>query len=206
MDTKAYNKMTTASADMTKMLIQSQADLFSMFADTAKGTPAAPFFDAAAKMQRAALEGIESVTQAVTKEPTKAAAKKAVKNAEAPMKAAAKAMKKAVDAQADMMIDAGVETVAVSAKAKDAVSKAAKSASKGDMSALYDDLTAVTGIGPSTMKKLHAEGIRTISDLASTSAKDLGAVLEKANVRILKYTPADWIADAKGLMKASKAA
>jgi len=206
MDTNDYKKMSTASVDMTKMLIQGQVDLFNMFADTAKGTPAAPFFDAAAKMQRAALEGMDSVADAVKKEPTKAATKKAVKAAEAPMKAAAKAMKKAVDAQADLMVDAGVEAVAATSKTKAAVSKAAASAKKGDMSSLYDDLTAVTGIGPSTMKKLHAEGIRTISDLASTSAKDLGAVLEKANVRILKYTPADWIADAKGLMKASKAA
>jgi predicted flap endonuclease-1-like 5' DNA nuclease len=206
MDTEAYKKMTTASADMTKMLIQSQVDLFNMFAGTAKGTPAAPFFDAAAKMQTAALEGMESVTEAVKKEPTKAAAKKAVKAAEAPMKAAAKAMKKAVDAQADMMVDAGVESVAVAAKTKSAVSKAASSAKKGDMAALYDDLTAVNGIGPSTMKKLHAEGIRTISDLASTSAKELGEVLEKANVRILKYTPADWVSEAKSLMKAAKAA
>lgn len=206
MDTAAFNKYTTASADMTKLLIQGQADLFEMFAKTVQGTPAAPFFDAAAQMQRAALEGIDSVSTAVAKEPTKAAAKKAVKAAQEPMKAAAKAMKKAVDAQADMMIDAGVETVAVSSKAKSAVSKAATSAAQGDMAALYDDLTAVTGIGPSTMKKLHAEGIRTISDLASTSAKDLGEVLEKANVRILKYTPADWVADAKSLMKASKAA
>ena len=206
MDTAAYNKFTTASADMTKMMIKSQVELFDMFAKTAKGTPAAPFFDAAAKMQRAALDGIDSVAEAVSKEPTKAAAKKAVKSAEAPMKAAAKAMKKAVNAQPDMMVGAGAETVAVTSKAKAAVSKATKSAAKGDMAALYDDLTEVTGIGPSTMKKLHAEGIRTISDLASTSAKDLGAVLEKANVRILKYTPADWIAEAKSLVKASKAA
>ncbi len=206
MDTAAYTKFTAASADITKMLVQGQAEIFDMFADAAKGTPVAPLFDAAAKVQRATLEGIDNVANAINVEPTKASSKKTAKAAEAPIKATAKAMKKVVDAQADMLVGAGAEAVAATTKTKDAVVKVAKAASNGDMAALYDDLTAVTGIGPSTMKKLHAEGIRTISDLASTSSKDLGAVLEKANVRILKYTPADWIADAKNLMKASKAA
>lgn len=206
MDKAAYTQFTSTAADMTKTMLQGQVDLLDSFAATAKGTPAAEFFSAAAKMQRATLEGLDSLAGAMTKEPTAAATKKAVKEATKPLKAAEKALKKAVNAQADMMIDAGVETVAATSKAKDGVAKATASASKGDMSALYDDLTAVTGIGPSTMKKLHSEGIRTISDLAKTSSKELGEILEKANVRILKYTPADWIADAKSLVKAAKAA
>jgi predicted flap endonuclease-1-like 5' DNA nuclease len=204
MDNAAYKQFTTTAAQMTKTLVQGQVELFDMFAQTAKGTPVAPFFDAAAKMQRATLDGFDTLSQAIDKEPTKAEAKKAAKAAAEPFKATTKAMKKAVDAQAAMMIDAGAETVAATSKTKDAVAKAAGSAAKGDVAALYDDLTAMTGIGPSTMKKLNAEGIRTVADLAKTSSKDLGNILEKANVRILKYSPAEWIADAKGLMKAAK--
>lgn len=205
MDNAAYKQFSATAAEMTKTVFEGQIALCDTFAQTAKGTPVAPLFDAAARMQRAALEGFETLSSAAMKEPSKADKKSAAKKAAAPFEATTKAMKKAVDAQADMMVDAGVETVAATSEAKDAVEKAVDHAAKGDMVALYDDLTAVTGIGPATMKKLNAEGIRTVSDLASTSAKELGDILESANVRMLKYTPADWIEDAKSLMKSAAA-
>jgi len=206
MDTAAYKKFTTSAADIAKTVVEGQVQLFDLYAKTAEGTPASQLFSAVATMQRAALEGIEKMSDAVQAEPSKAKAKKAAKAAAEPLKATAAAVKKAVDAQADMMVGAGASTVAATSKTKDAVAKAAKSATSGDMAALYDDLTEVTGIGPATMKKLQSEGVRTISDLAKISSKDLGDIIEKASIRTLKYTPADWIADAKGLLKAAKAA
>jgi predicted flap endonuclease-1-like 5' DNA nuclease len=206
MDTEAYKKFSATATEMTKTIVQGQVQLFEMFAENAKGTPMAPFFDAATKMQRATLDGMENLNKAVQKEPTKARVKKAAKEAAAPLEATTKAIKKAVDAQADMMVKADAAAVKAQADTKEAVKKATESAAKGDMATLYDDLTAVTGIGPSTMKKLQSEGIRTINDLATMSAGDLSDILEKANVRMLKYAPEDWITDAKSLMKAAKAA
>ncbi len=206
MDTEAYKKFSATATEMTKTIVQGQVQLFDMFADNAKGTPMAMFFDAASKMQRATLDGMENLNKAVQKEPSKARVKKVVKEAAAPVAATAKAMKKVVDAQADMLVKADTAVTEAKAEASHAVEKAAESAAKGDMATLYDDLTAVNGIGPSTMKKLQSEGIRTISDLADMSAKDLSNLLEKANVRMLKYSPDEWITDAKSLMKAAKAA
>ncbi len=196
MDNAAYNQFTAATTDMAKMIVQGQADLLETFSATAKGTPVAPFFDMTTQLHRSAMDNLHLVLDVAGKEPMQSSTK-----------TPAETVKKAVDAQADVMVEAGVKAVAAGAKVKKEVAaKMAEVASTDKMAAIYDDLTAVTGIGPSTMKKLHEEGIRTVSDLASTSSKDLTALLEKANVRIKKYSPADWIADAKNLLKASKAA
>jgi len=194
MGTAAFNQFTTATTDITKIIVQGQADLLGIFATSAKGTPAAPLFDAAVQMQRSALENLNAVAGTISKKAPKS-----------PEKATTKVVKKAAKAQAEIVVGAAEKTVAVTTKAKDTLEKAVKSSPKIDVAELQDDLTAVTGIGPSTMKKLQAEGIRTIADLASTSSKDLAEIIEKANVRLLKYTPADWISDAKKLLKSSKA-
>lgn len=206
MDTEAYKKFSATATEMTKTIVQGQVQLFEMFAENAKGTPMAMFFDAASKMQRATLDGMENLNKTVQKEPSKTRVKKVAKEAAAPIEATTKAMKKVVDAQADMLVQADAAVVKAQADATEAMEKATDSAAKGDMATLYDDLTAVTGIGPSTMKKLQSEGIRTISDLANMSADDLSDLLEKANVRMLKYSPEDWITDAKSLIKAAEAA
>jgi len=195
MDRTAYTQFTTTAAEMAVTFAKSQVELFDTIASSAKGTPVAPLFEMASQMQHSALDGFESLTSAAA---TKAAPK-AAKSADKPLKASTKVAEKAAKKQAKTVKKATVKTAT-------AVKKAAVSASAGDMETLYDDLTAVTGIGPSTMKKLHAEGIRTISDLAKTSTKDLKAIVEKANVRLLKYSPAELIADAKALVKAAKAA
>lgn len=206
MNTDAYKKFSATATEMTRTVVQGQLQLFDMFAENAKGTPMAAFFEAASKMQRATLDGMDSMNKTVQQEPAKAKAKKAAKAAVAPVEAATEAMKKAVNAQADMLVQADAAAVQVKAEATDAIEKITEAAAKGDMATLYDDLTAVTGIGPSTMKKLQSEGIRTINDLASMSVSDLSDIVEKASIRMLKYSPEDWITDAKSLMKAAKAA
>jgi len=202
MNTAPYQKFTNSASAITKSIVSGQAELCEIYAKTTEGTPVSPLLSAAASMHRATLTGFDALSDALHK----TAAAQSAETAAQPLKATAKVMKKAVDAQAELLIDVGTSTVKATAKTKDAVTKAAESAAKGDMATLFDDLTVVTGIGPATMKKLQAEGIRTISDLAKTSSKDLSAILEKTNVRISKYTPADWIADAKKLLKSAKAA
>lgn len=197
-----YTDFTSTASEMAMKFAKGQVEILDMLATSAKGTPAAPLFDFALQMQHSALEGLESLATAAKAAPSEAKSKKAAK----PVKAAASAMKKAVDAQADLLVKASTEANAAAAKTKDTVRKAAKSAASGDMKSLYDDLTVVSGIGPSTMKKLQAAGIRTVEDIAKTTKKDLTAIIEEANIRVLKFTPADWIADAKALLKSAKAA
>ncbi len=196
MDNAAFNQVTASTTDMAKMIAQGQADLLEAISTCTRGTPIAPFFDMATQMHRSAMDNLHLVLDVAGQEPMQPSTK-----------TSAQAVKKTVNTQADMMAEADAKAVAAGAKVKkEAPAKMVDVASTDKMAAIYDDLTAVTGIGPSTMKKLHEEGIRTVSDLASTSSKDLTALLEKANVRIKKYSPADWIADAKNLLKASKAA
>ncbi len=196
MDNAAYNQFTTTTTDMTKMIVQGQADLLETFSTNAKGTPIAPLFDMAAQVHRSAMDNLNMILATADAKPLKSEAK-----------ASTATVKKASNAQTGKMVEAGSKAVATNAKTKKKIAaKVTKAAPSSKMAVIYDDLTAVAGIGPSTMKKLHEEGIRTVSDLASTSSKELNALLEKANIRILKYSPKDWIADAKNLLKASKAA
>ena len=205
MDTVAFQKVTTTAADITKSVVEGQVQLFDIYAKHAEGTPISSFFNAAASMQRATLQGIDSLSATLNAAPANSAGKtsKAKNSTASTLKAATKAVKNVVNAQADALIEADASTLVATSKAKEAVAKVASSAAKGDLACAYTDLTVVAGIGPSTMKKLHAEGIRSVSDLAKTSNKDLTAIIEKAKVRMLKYSPADWIADAKQLLKAA---
>ena len=200
MDTAAFQKVTTSAADITKSVVAGQVELFDIYAKNAEGTPVSSFFSAAANMQRATLQGLDTLSESLRTTPEKMSAKSVT----APLKAASTVAKNVINAQADAMIEADASTIAASLKTKDAVAKVASTAAKGDLAATCEDLTAVTGIGPAAMKKLHAEGIRSLSDLAKISTKDLTAIVEKANVRMLKYTPSDWIKDAKQLRKSMK--
>jgi len=199
MEALAFQKVTSSATDITKSVVAAQVEVFDIYAKTAEGMPISSFFSVAATMQRAALQGLDTISEAFPAVETSEA-----KSAEETIKAATKAVKKAVNAQADAMIGADASTIAASSDATDAVVKCASDVAKGDLAALYEDLTVVAGIGPSTMKKLQAEGIQSLSDLAKTSKKDLAAIIEKANVRIIKHSPADWIADAKQQLKSLK--
>jgi predicted flap endonuclease-1-like 5' DNA nuclease len=59
-----------------------------------------------------------------------------------------------------------------------------------------DDLTAITGIGPTFAKRLKAAGIKTYKDLAAASPE---FVKESAKLADWQADPADWIAAAKDL-------
>jgi len=210
MDTVDFQKVTTSAADLTKSVLAAQVKVLDIYAKTSEGMPISSLFSAAATMQRATLENLDTLSvtlkDAVAKPMMKASgSKSSAKTTEASLKAATKVVKKAINAQADALIGADASTIAAASKTKGAVAKAASLAAKGDLAAAYKDLTVVAGIGPSTMKKLQAEGIETLSDLAKTSNKELTAIIEKANVRMLKNSPADWIADAKRQLKSLKA-
>lgn len=211
MDTIAFQKVTTSAAEITKAVVDGQAQIFDIYAKNAEGMPISSFFSAVASLQRETLKSFEdlagslNVASASNGSKKPASAKKSVP-ASAPLKAATKVAKKVVDAQADALVGASASTIAVTTKTTDAIAKAATSAVPGAVPSALDDLTVVSGIGPSTMKKLQAEGIRTLSDLAAKSSKELTAIVEKANVRMLKNVPSDWIAEAKSFVKAAKKA
>ena len=148
-------------------------------------------------MQRATLQNLDNLAASLLAAPAKSTG--------APIKAAANLVKNAVNAQADALIKTDASTIVAASKvAAKSSKKPASSAAKDDLSCTLDDLTVVSGIGPSTMKKLQAEGIQTLLDLAKISNKELTALVEKANIRLLKNTPADWISDAKKQVKLLK--
>lgn len=180
----------STAAETVVSMARRNVEVFDQVAETAKNTPMAPLFAFASKFNHTALQSFEAVTGAFNGGD---AAKRSDK--------AAKAVKKAVDAQADMLAAAGSQTVAASAETAKKAKSAAKAAQSGDTVQLFDDLTAINGIGPATMRKLQDAGIRSISDVAETSAKSLNDIVEDAGIRMLKFTPKDWIADAKRLMK-----
>ena len=60
-----------------------------------------------------------------------------------------------------------------------------------------DDLTIITGIGPTFAKRLQAAGITTYQDLASASPD---YVKEVAKLADWQANPADWIAAAQDLV------
>lgn len=191
--------VTSAATDVAMQMARTNAEYWDYLARQAKGTPVAPLFDMASQMQHSTLQSLEAMTEVIGNGAfAKTASKKDVKEAVKPI---AKTMKKVVDAQADMLVEASAATAKASAKSKKAAKKAGKSAKSGDAIALYDDLTAVQGIGPATMRKLHKAGIRSITDLAEVSVGALNDVIEKANIRALGYDPKDWIREAKKMAK-----
>lgn len=189
----------TTAAETVVSLARRNVEIFDQVAETAKATPMAPFFAMASKVNHSALEGFEAMTGVLGADAAKpkAKAKQAAKTANN----AAKTVKKAVDAQADLMAEAGSQTVAAAGEMEKAVEKAAKSAQKGDAVTLFDDLTAINGIGPATMRKLQDAGIRSIGDVAEASAKTLDEIVEESGIRMVRFSAKDWIADAKRLIK-----
>lgn len=204
MDTAAFEKVTTSATDITKSFIVGQAELLDIYAKNAEGTPIQSFFSAAATMQRATLQSFDTLSETLRTATGTSKTIPSPVSAEASLKAATKAVKDVVNAQTDAMIEVDATSISATTKTKEAVAKAASCAAKGDLAGALEDLTVVAGIGPATMKKLHDEGIRSLSDLAKTPKKDLSAIIERANVRMFKYAPSDWIADAKSLLKAKK--
>ena len=197
MDTVAFQKVTTSAADITKTVVAGQVKLLDIYAKNSEGMPISSFFNAAATVQRATLQNLDNLAASLLAAPAKSTG--------APIKAAADLVKNAVNAQADALIKTDASTIVAASKvAAKSSKKPASSAAKDDLSCTLDDLTVVSGIGPSTMKKLQAEGIQTLLDLAKISNKELTALVEKANIRLLKNTPADWISDAKKQVKSLK--
>ena len=66
-----------------------------------------------------------------------------------------------------------------------------------------DNLTKIKGIGPKLQSILNAGGIMTFSDLAKAKKTAIKKILEDAGPRYKAYDPTPWMAEAKGLAKAS---
>jgi large subunit ribosomal protein L21 len=77
---------------------------------------------------------------------------------------------------------------------KKAAPKAKKAAAEGD------DLTAISGVGPVIVKKLHGEGVTTFAQIAAWTDADVEAIEEKLSFKG-RVGREDWIAQAKELAK-----
>jgi len=75
---------------------------------------------------------------------------------------------------------------------------APKKAAKADAGA--DDLSAISGVGPVIVGKLHAEGITTFAQIAAWTDADVEAIEEKLSFKG-RVGREDWIAQAKELAK-----
>jgi predicted flap endonuclease-1-like 5' DNA nuclease len=60
-----------------------------------------------------------------------------------------------------------------------------------------DDLKIVEGIGPAIERLLHAEGIHTFEQLASTPASRVQDILTKAGPIFASHNPASWAEQAR---------
>jgi len=63
-----------------------------------------------------------------------------------------------------------------------------------------DDLTQLSGVGPTLAKKLNAAGVTTFSQIAAWSADDIAAMDEKLSFKG-RIERDDWVAQAKDLAK-----
>ncbi len=195
MDSLAYRTYTSATSDMAKVLMQGQVDVLDICADAAKGTLAAPFLSAMLQMQRSALENMTFfegfLEDPRTKTGTAADAQYSKPSDDSPLFEAARSEQSvtAIPDETEGFVSEDVANTEDNCAAEDLTGT--------------EDLTVVNGIGPSTMKKLHSEGVKTLADLAAMSPQALADILHAAKVRSLKYAPEDWIAEAKVLLKAA---
>ena len=86
------------------------------------------------------------------------------------------------------------------AEAKEEAPKAAKPAAKKAAKGDGDDLSAISGVGPVIVGKLHAEGITTFAQIAAWTDADVEAIEEKLSFKG-RVGREDWIAQAKDLAK-----
>ncbi len=83
-------------------------------------------------------------------------------------------------------------------KAEKAPAPKAKAAPK--KAAGGDDLSAISGVGPVIVKKLHSEGVTTFAQIAAWTDADVEAIEEKLSFKG-RVGREDWIAQAKELAK-----
>ncbi|WP_370402659.1 50S ribosomal protein L21 [Sulfitobacter sp. JB4-11] len=137
----------------------------------------------AGKSKVMAAVGTGSVSAAAVAALSGASAEVAEKPAKAKKAAAPKAEKKAAP------------KAEPKAEKKEAAPKA-KKAAKSD----GDDLTAISGVGPVIVKKLHGEGVTTFAQIAAWTDADVEAIEEKLSFKG-RVGREDWIAQAKELAK-----
>lgn len=89
-----------------------------------------------------------------------------------------------------------VAVEAIEPEAEDVIAETAS-----ETVSIHDDLSVINGVGPSTMRKLKDAGIRRYADIADMPVAKLESLLESHDVRMIRYSAADWIAQAKELCK-----
>lgn len=113
--------------------------------------------------------------------------------------AAAVAAAAATDAAGGADVTAAEASAAVGQAAEAAASLSAHAEDHaGPVSA--DDLVRIRGIGPKTVSLLHAAGITTFAQLASTSVDQLRAILQQAGGRYRIIDPTSWPAQAQEIL------
>ncbi len=190
MNTTFIEETGARAVELAASLGRIHADNLTTLADATAKTPLGPLFSMNAKLAVMTTEGLESVfAPLATKKPTP---KKAKKPAAAKAQAAAKPVKATPAPQP-------AKPVAVEAIEPEAEDVIAETAS--ETVSIHDDLSVINGVGPSTMRKLKDAGIRRYADIADMPVAKLESLLESHDVRMIRYSAADWIAQAKELCK-----
>lgn len=191
----------TRAVELATSLGRIHAENLTTMADATAKTPLGPLFSINAKLAVMTTEGLESVFAPFAA--SKPTPKKAAKPAPVKAKAAAKPAKakpavvESIEPEAeDVIADAAVESAPETA-AKPAV----KTEAISETVSIHDDLGAISGVGPSTMRKLKTAGVNTYTDIAGMSVEKFESLLEKYDIRMMRYSAADWIEQAKQLSK-----
>ncbi len=87
-------------------------------------------------------------------------------------------------------------------KPKQATSAAAKQQAPDTQGKTADDLTQISGIGPTLAKVLQSKGISGFADLSSMDEKQLRALLDEEGGRYRRFDPSSWPLQAKELLQA----
>ena len=74
-------------------------------------------------------------------------------------------------------------------------------ARRDDRSDPAADFTTIVGVGNVINDVLHGAGFRTYEELASASADDISAILERAGLNTQLHDPSDWPAQARAEMR-----
>ena len=194
--TETYGTMFKTFGDNALQIARGNVALIETLTKPMQATPAAPVVGAVIRGHHMILEGFEALLESAQPGSLTEKPKKAIRKA-------TKAAKKVVDAQADLMAETSATAVASQAELAEVTEKVIDDVASGDAVKLYDDLTVINGIGPSTMRKLQDAGIRSLEDLSKIGRAQLAEVLENANVRLMRFKPEDFIAEAKKLLKAA---
>ena len=175
--------------EMASSLGRMNVDALSTLATATEKTPLGAIFAANAKIAKLAQDNVEAmVAPYVGKTADTVEAPKPAK-AKAPKKAAAAPVKQAKPAPKVADVEAHEPAI------DDLLVEEAPAKAAADSPA--DDLTQITGIGATTMRKLNDVGVSRFADIAAMSEDRFKDLLASLSIKSIRYTPDFWIAEAK---------